>query len=84
MSYLCIYISAFIYSQTLRITNICSYDKDFNKHPRDKKSWFLDTGYLDQMIDLQIGNVRSDQNKNMVNKLGTGVPFAMKYNSKLG
>ena len=48
-----------IYSQTLRSSNICTYEEDFDKHALNMKSWFLERGYSEQMIDSQMGKVRS-------------------------
>lgn len=47
------------YSQTQRLNNICSNIKDLNKSLWDMKpSSFLDKGYSEEIIDLQIGKVR--------------------------
>ena len=34
--------NSIIYSQTLRLSNICTYEEDFDKHALNMKSWFLE------------------------------------------
>ena len=46
-----------IYSQTLRLSNICTYAEDFDKHALNMKSCFLERGYSKQLIDSQMGKV---------------------------
>ena len=37
--------NSIIYSQALRLSNICTYERDFQRHALDMKSWFLERGY---------------------------------------
>ena len=39
-----------VYSQTLRLSRICSYQNDFEKHLEDMKSWFRVWGYPDNLM----------------------------------
>ena len=41
--------SSIIYSQTLRLSNICTYEENFDKYVLNMKSWFLERGYLKQI-----------------------------------
>ena len=50
-----------IYSQTLRLSNICTYEEDYDKHALNMKSWFLEMGYSKQMIDSQMGKIKFGQ-----------------------
>ena len=50
-----------IYSQTLRLSSICTYEEVFDKHALNMKSWFLERGYSKQIIDSQMGNVTFGQ-----------------------
>ena len=72
-----------IYSQTLRLSKICSYERDFDTHALNMKSWFLDRGYSKQMIDSQMEKVRFGQKKVQSKKADIGVPFVMTYHPKL-
>ena len=53
--------NSIIYSQTLRLSNICTYEEDFDKHALNMKSWFLERGYSKQMIASQMGKVKFGQ-----------------------
>ena len=47
-------------------------------------SWFLERGYLKQMIDSQMGKVKFGQRLKVGGKqAGCGVPFVIKYHPKL-
>ena len=48
---------SFKYSQTLRISKICSYKNDFEKHLEQMKSWFWVRGYPDNLMKKEVGNV---------------------------
>ena len=39
-----------VYSQTLRLSRIFSYQNDFEKHLEDMKSWFRVWGYPDNLM----------------------------------
>ena len=48
------------------------------------KSWFLERGYLKQMIDSQMRKVKFGQRLKTGNKqAGVGVPFVITYDPKL-
>ena len=53
--------NSIIFCQTLRLSNTCTYAEDFDKHALNMKSWFLEIGYLKQMIDSQMGKVKLGQ-----------------------
>ena len=36
--------NSIIYSKALRLSNICTYGRDFQRHALDMKSWFLERG----------------------------------------
>ena len=72
-----------IYSQTLRLSNICRYEDDFDKHALNMKSWFLERGYSKQMTDSQMGKVKFGQRLKAGSKqAGFGVSFAITYHPK--
>ena len=55
--------NSIIYSQALRLSNICTYERDFQRHALDMKSWFLERGYSKEMIDSQMAKVKFGQKK---------------------
>ena len=46
-----------IYSQERRLSRICSYKNDFEKHLEEMKSWFRVRGYPDNLVKKEIGTV---------------------------
>ena len=70
--------NSIIYSQTLRLSNICTYDEDFDKHALNMKSWFLERRYSKQMIDSQMEKVKFGQRLKAGSKQADfGVPFVI-------
>ena len=55
--------NSIIYSQALRLSNICTYERDFQRHALDMKKWFLERGYSKKMIDSQMAKVKFGQKK---------------------
>ena len=73
-----------IYSQTARLSNICTYEKDIDKHALNMKSWFLERGYSKKVIDSEMGKVKFSQRLKAGSKqAGVGVPFVVTYHPKL-
>ena len=62
-----------VYSQTLKLRRICSFETDFVKHKNKMKSWFLKTGYLKRLIDNETKNIKFNH-----------YHFIGKHNSKKG
>ena len=76
--------NSIIYSQALRLSNICTYEEDFDKHALNMKSWFLERGYSKQMIDSQMGKVKFGQRLKFGSKqVRFGVPFVITYHPRL-
>ena len=55
--------NSIIYSQALRLNNICTYERDFQRLALDMKSWFLERRYSKEMIDSQMAKVKFGQKK---------------------
>ena len=59
-----------IYSQTLRLTKICTFENDFERHRDEMKSWFQRRGYPEAAINTKMknmfftGNFGESSNKN--------------------
>ena len=47
-----------VFSQTLRISNLCSSEKDFESHKDEMKSWFRKREYPEDMISSQMRKVK--------------------------
>ena len=46
-----------VYSQERRLSRICSYKNDFEKHLEEMKSWSRVRGYPDNLVKKEIGTV---------------------------
>ena len=69
-----------VYSQALRVSRICSFEKDFKRHTREMKSWFLNRGYPEWLINKEIGKVKHQPNVSTRTKNKTqGVPLVITY-----
>ena len=62
-----------VYSQTLRLRRICSFETDFLKRKNEMKSWFLKRGYPERLIDKEMKKVKFNHSH-----------FIGKHNSKKG
>ena len=47
-----------IYSQALRISKVCSFEEDFKRHTTRMKSWFLNRGSPNWLINKQMEKVK--------------------------
>ena len=46
-----------VYSQTLRVSRVCSHEADFRKYTTKMKSWFLKRGYPNNVIEKKMTKV---------------------------
>ena len=47
-----------IFSQTLRLSRLCSKEIDFVKHKEEMKTWFLKRGYPESLIQSEMDKVK--------------------------
>ena len=47
-----------VYSQALRVSRICSFEEDFERHRNQMKLWFLNSGYPKRLIDKEVEKVK--------------------------
>ena len=73
-----------VYSQALRLSRICSEEKDFKKHICEMKSWFLQRGYPQKLIETETRKVRfSGQRFFHRTKVEKGVLLVVTYHPLL-
>ena len=74
-----------IYSQALRMSRICSYKNDFEKHLVDMKSWFQARGYPSDLIQKETNKVKfsGNRDKNKSKKKSKGVPLVITFHPLL-
>ena len=57
-----------VFSQSLRISRICSQAEDFRKHTTEMRSWFYKRGYPKGLVEKEMGKVKfsgyTKRNKN--------------------
>ena len=69
-----------VYRQALRVSRICSLEKDFKRHTTEMKSWFLNRGYPEWLINKEIGTQKHQPNVSTRTKNKTqGVPLVITY-----
>ena len=69
-----------IFSQTLHISRLCSYEKNFIKHKANMRSWFLKRGYTEKLISAEMDQVKFSNIKRKSNsKTQKGIPLVVTY-----
>ena len=74
-----------IYSHALRMSWICSYKADFEKHLVDMKLWFQARGYPSDLVQKEMNIVKfsSDWDKNRTKKKSNRVPLVFTFHPLL-
>ena len=63
-----------VFSQTLRISRMCSYDQNIIIHKANMKSWFLKREYPERLISVEMDKVKFS---NMERKTQKGIPLVV-------
>ena len=72
------------FSQTLRMSRLCSNESDFERNKEKMRSWFVKREYPKKLIDSEIRKVKFNIKKNnRKNKSKNGVPFIVTYHPLL-
>ena len=71
------------YSQALRVSRICSSEKDFRAHICNMKEWFLAGGYPEKIVNDQVEKVVFGKNPPVTKSLENGIPFMATYHPKV-
>ena len=73
-----------VFSQTLRISRLCSNESDFERNKEKMRSWFVKREYPEKLIDSEIRKVKFNiRETNRKNKSKNGVPFIVTYHPLL-
>ena len=74
-----------IYSQTLRLSRLCSFEQEFEGHKRNLRSWFVKRRYPEEIIDKEMSKVKFNFSKkiNPKEKEEKGVPLVVTYHPSL-
>ena len=71
-----------VFSQTLRIGRLCSYEENFIKHKANMKSWFLKREYPERLISAEMDKVKFS-NIERRSKTQKGIPLIVTYHPLL-
>ena len=71
------------YSQELRVSRICSSEKDFKTHVFHMKEWFLARGYPDIVVNNQIDKVVFGRDQPLKKNLESGISFVTTYHPEV-
>ena len=74
-----------IYSQALRVSRVCSYKTDFEKHLVDLKLWFQARGYPSDLVQKETNKVKSlgNRDENKSKKKSKEVPLVITFHTLL-
>ena len=73
-----------VFSQALRLSRLCTYEKDFKRHMAGMKQWFAKRDYPQDLITTEMNKVKFPfvENKNN-NKKEKGIPFVVTFHPLL-
>ena len=66
-----------VFSQSLRISWICSQAEDFRKHTTEMRSWFYKRGYPKSFVEKEMGKVKFSGYTKTNKREKKGVPFVI-------
>ena len=72
-----------VFSQTLRISRLCSEENDFKNYRSQMKSWFLKRGYPEKLIENEMRKVKFGKEGIKEAKGVKGIPFVVTYRLQL-
>ena len=72
-----------VFSQTLRISRLCSEENDFKNYRSQMKSWFLKRGYPEKLIENEMRKVKFGKEGIKKAKGVKGIPFVVTYHPQL-
>ena len=72
-----------VFSQTLRISRLCSEENDFKNYKSQIKSWFLKKEYPEKLIENEMRNVKFCKEGIKKPKGVKGIPFVVTYHLQL-
>ena len=73
-----------VFSQTLRISRLCSNESDLEQNKEKMRSWFVKREYPEKLVDSEKRKVKYNiRESNRKNKSKNGVPFIVTYHPLL-
>ena len=68
-----------IYNQALRVSWICSFEEDFERHRNQIKLWFVDRGYPKWLVDKKVEKVKFPCTSRKKGTKMKGIPLVITY-----
>ena len=72
-----------VYSQALRVSRICSFEEDFERHRNQMKFRFSNRGYHKSLIDQEVEKVKFPCTSRKRDTKMKGIPLIITYHSLL-
>ena len=72
-----------VFSQTLRISRLCSEENDFKNYRSQMKFWFLKREYPEKLIENEMRKVKFCKEEIKNAKVFKDIPFAVTYHPQL-
>ena len=72
-----------VHSQLLRVSWVCSCEKDFNQHKSNMKIWFQKQEYPEKIIENEIKKANFPSCNKIQRKKSKGIPFLVTYHPLL-
>ena len=72
-----------VYSQALRVSRICSFEEDFERHRNQMKLWFLNRRYSKWLINTEVEKVKFTCTSRKRDTKMKGIPLVITYHSLL-
>ena len=72
-----------VYSQSLRVSRICSRENDFNRHKSNMKIWFQKRGYPENIIENEMKKFKFPSCNKAQRKNSKGITFVVTYHPLL-
>ena len=72
-----------VFSQTLRISRLCSEENDFKNYRSQRKSWFLKREYPEKLTENEMRKVKFCKEEIKKAKVVKGIPFVVTYHPQL-
>ena len=72
-----------VFSQALRLSHLCTYEKDFKRHMAGMKQWFAKRDYPQDLINTEMNKVKFPFVENKNNKKKKGIPFVVMFHPLL-
>ena len=72
-----------VFSQALRLSRLCTFEKNFGRHMAGMKQWFAERDYPQDLINSEMNKVKFPYVENKYNNKEKGIPFVVTFHPLL-